>query len=88
MVAFAKPKKINGWEFQNYGAHHDDFRTPYLTTAVAIGSRKEELVLFLERLEVALTNYWSALGDTGDDVTKDGGLKKEDTEVEVKPKGA
>ena len=57
-------KKINGWEFQNFGAHSDDFKVPYLTTAVAVGSRKEELVLFLERLEIALQNYWKALGES------------------------
>eukprot|EP00392_Amoebophrya_sp_AT5.2_P016249 g16507.t1 len=50
----AGPKQIDGYSFDNYGAHSDTYEFPYLATAVAIGATREELTLFLMRLDKIL----------------------------------
>jgi len=44
-------KEIDGNEFSNYGAHHDDFEFPYLATAAAMGATDSELQIFLKRFD-------------------------------------
>jgi len=53
----APSKTIDGWTFGNYGSHHDDYEVPYLTAACAVGSTREELSTFLQRLDSALTDF-------------------------------
>ncbi|PHJ20366.1 o-phosphoseryl-trna selenium transferase [Cystoisospora suis] len=42
-------KSICGHVFTNYGSHCESFPTSYATVAVALGSKREELVEFLRR---------------------------------------
>ena len=49
-----KSKKVDYLDFKNFGAHNDDFSESYLTAAVAVGSKHEELRLFIARLEEVL----------------------------------
>ena len=41
---------IDGVNFPNYGSHHDEYEIPYLTAACAVGSTREELTTFVQRL--------------------------------------
>ena len=50
-------KTIQGTLFHSYGAHFNNYPYPYLTIACAIGSNKEEIDLFMERLDKILLEY-------------------------------
>ncbi|CEM21871.1 unnamed protein product [Vitrella brassicaformis CCMP3155] len=50
-------KVLSGHRFANYGAHSDDYPFAYLTVACAIGATKDELQVFLKRLDETLTDF-------------------------------
>lgn len=50
-------KEVCGIKFGAYGAHHSAFPQPYLTVAAALGIRKEEVDVFLSRLDDVLREY-------------------------------
>ncbi len=59
VVARGKKKAVCGIEFSNYGSHTETYsQLPYMAFAVAIGCRKEEVELFLVRLEKAITHFF------------------------------
>ncbi len=44
--------KIGGISFQNYGSHSECYTfLPYMTVACALGMKKSEIDLFLEKLD-------------------------------------
>lgn len=55
-------KTIDGTPFQSYGAHADEYPCCYLTAACAIGATREEMELFLNRLDGALQDYRGGAG--------------------------
>merc|ERR1719316_1555348 len=50
-------KSIDGHMFENYGAHHDAYPHCYLPAAAAIGATREELEVFLQRLDESLVDF-------------------------------
>ena len=53
-------KSISGAEFQNYGSHCNNYPDlPYFTTAATIGQTREEIDIYLSRLEEALIHFTS-----------------------------
>eukprot|EP00041_Stephanoeca_diplocostata_P012147 m.202481 g.202481 ORF g.202481 m.202481 type:complete len:497 (+) comp18833_c0_seq1:206-1696(+) len=50
-------KTVAGTTFHGYGAHIDNYPTPYLTAAAAIGMELEEVDVFVDRLDKALTEF-------------------------------
>ena len=51
VVGRGKAASVAGFEFQGYGAHCDAYPHDYLTVAAALGTRKDEITGFLEKLE-------------------------------------
>ena len=50
-------KTVNGFAFAGYGAHLDLYPHAYLSAACAIGIRKEEIDMFLKRLDATVLEY-------------------------------
>ncbi len=57
VVAQGKKQSIAGHSFQGYGAHHDSYPHTYLTFAAALGTTKQDVDAFLERLRVCLEEF-------------------------------
>nr|XP_039254202.1 O-phosphoseryl-tRNA(Sec) selenium transferase-like [Styela clava] len=55
VVATNATKDIEGYLFQGYGSHCNNYRTAYLTAAAAIGMTKGDVDLFVKRLDKVLT---------------------------------
>lgn len=56
-------KKICGIEFQNYGSNLENYSNlPYITMAVAIGMKKEEIDIYINKLEDSLKELGKKLG--------------------------
>lgn len=50
-----KKSEICGRTFTSFGAHCDDYGSPYLTAAAAIGMTSQDIDLFITRLDKVLT---------------------------------
>jgi O-phospho-L-seryl-tRNASec:L-selenocysteinyl-tRNA synthase len=62
-------KEICGHVFQNYGSHSDNYPVAYLTASAAIGIKKEDVDLFVKRLEKVLdSNLVTKTADLTDSV--------------------
>ena len=48
---------IGNYTFKGYGPHANTYNCPYLTIAAAIGGTKDEMDLFLKRLENTIYDY-------------------------------
>ncbi|KAH9503237.1 hypothetical protein Btru_068519 [Bulinus truncatus] len=51
VVAAVKDSEICGCLFKNFGSHSNNYFSPYLTAAAAIGITKDDVDLFISRLE-------------------------------------
>ena len=49
-----KTKTINGYQFQNWGSHTDDYKHSYITAAAAIGVTKQDINHFIKKLNEVL----------------------------------
>lgn len=49
------------YEFRNYGGHIDNYPHAYFTSAAAIGVRKEEIDVFIDRLDKNWRQYLKEL---------------------------
>lgn len=49
-----EPKKVAHWSFQNWGAHSNSYPTSYLTAASALGVRREDVDVFVQKLDKVL----------------------------------
>lgn len=49
-----EPKKVANWSFQNWGSHSNNYPTSYLTAASALGVRKEDVDVFVQKLDKVL----------------------------------
>lgn len=56
VVATDTVKEIEGYKFQAYGSHCDKYPTAYLTAAAAIGMTRQDVDLFVRRLDKVLTD--------------------------------
>lgn len=54
VIAKNSKKQIGTFEFQHYGAHIDNYPHNYLTVAAAIGMKREEVIIFMQRLRETL----------------------------------
>eukprot|EP00794_Sanderia_malayensis_P005585 gene5585-6274_t len=71
-------KVIDGYKFINWGSHSNNYPHVYMTVAAAIGITKEEIVVFLKRLDKTLSKFKRHnLADIGSKVV--------DCELESKP---
>ena len=57
VVAQGKVQSIAGHRFQGYGAHHASYPHTYLTFAAALGTTKQDVDAFLERLRACLEEF-------------------------------
>ena len=57
VVAQGKVQSIAGHSFQGYGAHYASYPHTYLTFAAALGTTKQDVDAFLERLEACLEEF-------------------------------
>ena len=57
VVAQGKVQSIAGHSFQGYGAHHASYPHTYLTFAAALGTTKQDVDAFLERLRACLEEF-------------------------------
>jgi O-phospho-L-seryl-tRNASec:L-selenocysteinyl-tRNA synthase len=48
------PTIISGYQFIGWGSHHDEYPSPYLTAACAVGMQENEIYQFLHKLEKVL----------------------------------
>eukprot|EP00055_Hartaetosiga_balthica_P012691 m.62429 g.62429 ORF g.62429 m.62429 type:complete len:502 (-) comp8030_c3_seq3:1882-3387(-) len=55
VVSTKATKELCGTTFKGYGAHHDDYPYAYMTAASAIGLTEDEVDVFAQRLDAALT---------------------------------
>lgn len=51
VVAQGSVKEIEGYSFQGYGSHCDNYPYSYLTAAAAIGMTSHDIELFIKRLD-------------------------------------
>eukprot|EP00039_Didymoeca_costata_P007386 m.99126 g.99126 ORF g.99126 m.99126 type:complete len:473 (-) comp13666_c0_seq3:83-1501(-) len=57
VVLTNEKKTIADHKFQGYGAHLDEYTCPYLTAAAAIGMDKDEVDVFVDRLQKAISEF-------------------------------
>lgn len=57
MVAPGDSKTIGSRVFTNWGSHHDRYPSPYFTVAAAIGMLRQEVDVFLERLDKVFVKF-------------------------------
>jgi O-phospho-L-seryl-tRNASec:L-selenocysteinyl-tRNA synthase len=55
-LAGGSKKEIGGHVFENFGAHSNKYPVAYLTASTAIGIKKEDIDLFVKRLEKVLNS--------------------------------
>lgn len=56
----AKEQLVGGISFANYGSHSNNYPSlPYFTAAASIGQTKEEIAVFLEKLDDAFKKFKS-----------------------------
>ena len=56
VVARGQGQTVASLQFQNYGAHHNDYPHSYLTVAAAVGTQPAEIDAFLGKLAAALSD--------------------------------
>ena len=54
VVAPGESKDVNGLKFENFGSHSNTYPIAYFSVASAIGIKKEEIDLFIKRLQKVL----------------------------------
>ncbi|KAK3096279.1 hypothetical protein FSP39_025255 [Pinctada imbricata] len=54
-----KVTEICGLKMKNFGSHSNSYPSSYLTAAASIGMRKDEVDLFINRLDKVLTNVYT-----------------------------
>ena len=54
-VAPGAEKTIGPHAFSNWGAHHNSYPCAYFTTAAAYGTKKEEVDVFVKKLDKTFT---------------------------------
>ena len=57
VVAGGENKTIGPHIFSNWGSHHNNYPTAYFTVAAAVGMRREEVDVFLERLDKVFAKF-------------------------------
>ncbi|TMW57391.1 hypothetical protein Poli38472_003316 [Pythium oligandrum] len=57
VVSRLDAKTIGGIEFRSYGAHFDDYPSPYLTFACAIGMTKDEIDQLITKLQKTIREW-------------------------------
>ena len=57
VVAPGEDKTIGPHQFSNWGSHHNSYPTPYFTAAAAIWMHKEEVDVFIERLDKVFIKF-------------------------------
>ncbi len=62
---------IHGFQFKGYGAHIDDYPFPYLTASCTIGIEKEEILVFIDRLQKALTSFVKSIAKKKNETEKE-----------------
>lgn len=67
VVAPGNNSEINGYRFQNFGAHSNVYPTAYLTAAAAIGMTKTDVDVFITRLEKVLKKFKVTTATSGTD---------------------
>ena len=55
VIAKGDQKEINGFKFEGFGAHINQYPCTYLTAAAAIGMTKSDVDMFIKRLDKVLT---------------------------------
>lgn len=56
-MGFHAKKSVGKYEFTNYGGHIDTYPHAYFTSAAAIGVKKEEIDVFIDRLDKNWKQY-------------------------------
>ncbi|XP_059471686.1 O-phosphoseryl-tRNA(Sec) selenium transferase [Neocloeon triangulifer] len=54
VITGVEVKDVSGHKFEGWGSHHSSYPVPYLTAAAAIGMRRQDVELFVHRLDKAL----------------------------------
>ena len=55
VVRKGEVKEVSGHTFYGFGSHSNEYPCSYLTAAAAIGMQKEDVDLFIKRLDKVLT---------------------------------
>ena len=55
VVRKGEVKEVSGHTFHGFGSHSKEYPCSYLTAAAAIGMQKEDVDLFIKRLDKVLT---------------------------------
>lgn len=63
-------KDINGHHFQGFGSHSNNYPSAYLTAAAAVGMTREDVELFIKRLDKTLSK-WKGKKDVTTDQVND-----------------
>ncbi|GFO47619.1 O-phosphoseryl-tRNA(sec) selenium transferase [Plakobranchus ocellatus] len=61
VVAPGNDVTISGYLFKNFGSHSNNYPCAYLTAAAAIGMKKNDVDMFISRLEKVLSKCKSSL---------------------------
>ena len=72
VVAPGKNNTVSGIQFINYGSHSNEYPCAYMTAAAAIGMTKNDVDLFITRLDKVMTKFNSEKSeDSGNGVRDD-----------------
>ncbi|XP_050594155.1 O-phosphoseryl-tRNA(Sec) selenium transferase isoform X2 [Bombus affinis] len=55
VITTTETKHIVSYKFEGWGAHNSNYPVPYLTAAAALGMKKSDVDMFIQRLDKALT---------------------------------
>merc|ERR1719326_1921818 len=67
VISTTATKEVAGIHFKGYGAHVDEYPTPYLTAAAAIGLTDHEIDVFVQKLDAVLTKIEKSAVDKRQD---------------------
>lgn len=57
VITCKETKTIDGVEFKHWGSHSSESDCPYLTAAVALGCKENEIEVFIRKLDECLTEF-------------------------------
>jgi len=73
VVAPGETKQLGNVTFQNFNSHSNNYPCSYLTCAAAIGMRRDEIDLFIKRLQKVLDSAKHSGSGTGENIRNESG---------------
>ena len=82
VVTTTGSKSVAGLSFPGYGAHADAYTVPYITAAAAMGMKKGEVDVFVQRLQAVIDEFRKQHPEAGLSVSAGDGAAEPEPEPE------